>query len=65
MNRNCGNNDVEHDNILSPNKHRSLVIDDVSDFDNEFDNNVKFSICDSVHNVTQLKVQKKKRPCGN
>ena len=56
MDRNCSNNYVEHDNILSPNKYRSLVIDDVSDFDNEFENNVKISVYGSVHNVTQREV---------
>ena len=62
MNRKCSNNDVEHDNILSLNKYRSLVIDDMSDFDNEFEKKVKISVYDSVHNVTQREVQKKKRP---
>ena len=42
MNRNFSNNDVEHDNILSLNKYRSLVIDDMSDFDNEFEKKLKF-----------------------
>ena len=53
---------IDHDNIVSPNKYRSLVIDDASDFNTEFENNYVFvAVIDKVH-PTQHKVEVNKRP---
>ena len=53
VNSNRSKNNIDHDNILSLKKYISLVTDDVSDFDKEFNNNVRVSVVDKAHNVTR------------
>ena len=49
--------------ILSPNKFRYLVTDDASDFNNEFNDNVKVSVVNNAQKVHERrKTEKKKRP---
>ena len=62
VNSNRSKNNIDHDNILLPNKYRYLVTDDVSDFDKEFNNNIRVSVVDKVHMATQRKIEKNKRP---
>ena len=58
------NGDKKNNDVISPNRYRHLVIDDESEFSDEFTNNVKVYDVNVINDVRKRKLEVQEKTAG-